>query len=259
MKFTDCLKLAWDCPLHPWHLLSQRPQATLHILHLPKAWKSGKEDWFKRCEGGTDRRTSQQCHHLNKRGVLGAGYCGGEVAGQSVPVVPRKQHRTLCFCWKGLMARCFLRQGEVTTARCGGCCWHSSPEPAALHRGLINRLCKALRNFLGGSRGGRVVFNIIILRCYHNDCFERFDLLFFKEIFYLICRNPPRGGGRARSVKGSQLQPRAEKSPSFILLVYLLCRLMTWRDLKPLCLSISEVKHWAFFSRCDLQEAWHIP
>lgn len=164
-----------------------------------------------------------------------------------VVILPHKQPRASCFCWRDLTARCFWWQGEVTAACCGGCCWHSSPEPAALHRGLINRLCKALRNFLGGSRGGRLVFNIIILRCYHNDCFERFDLLFFKEIFYLICRNPPRGGGRACSVKGSQLQPRAETSPSFILLVYLLCRLMTWRDLKPLSLSISEVKRRAFF------------
>lgn len=90
-----------------------------------------------------------------------------------------------------------------------------------------------------------VVFNIIILLCYHNDCFERFDLLFFKEIFYLICRKPPEGEEEPSPAKGSQLQPAAETRTSFILLVYLLYRLTTQKYLKPLCLSILEVKHWA--------------
>lgn len=66
----------------------------------------------------------------------------------------------------------------------------------------------------------------MIIPCYHNDCLERFDLLFFKEIFYSIPRELPRGEGRALSCE----RLRAETSPSFIFLVYLLCRLMTPKD-----------------------------
>jgi len=35
-------------------------------------------------------------------------------------------------------------------------------------------------------------------------------------------------------------------NPAFILPAYPLCGLMAQRDLKPPCLSTSEVKHWAF-------------
>lgn len=68
---------------------------------------------------------------------------------------------------------------------------------------------------------------------------------FSKRFSTWYAENHPEGEEEPSPVKGSQLQPRAETSPSFILLVYLLYRLMTQKDLKPLCLSISEVKHWA--------------
>lgn len=74
---------------------------------------------------------------------------------------------------------------------------------------------KSSETFLGGSCGSRVAFNVIILLCYHNDCFERFDLLFFKEIFYLICRKPPRGGGRTLSSERLPVTAQSRNKPLF--------------------------------------------
>lgn len=107
--------------------------------------------------------------------------------------------------------------GILPCASCssrGGLTVHASPRSD--HTMLVmlppelssDKLLKALRNFLGGSHGDRVVFNVIILHC-HNDCFERLGLLFFKEIFSPICSQPAQGGGRALPVTGSQAQPRA--------------------------------------------------
>lgn len=163
-----------------------------------------------------------------------------------VVILPHKQPRASCFCWRDLTARCFWGQGEVTAACCGGCCWHSSPEPTALHRGLINRLCKALRNFLGGSRGGRVVFNIIILHCYHNDCFERFDLLFQRDFLSDMQEPTPRG---RKSLLSERLPVTAQgrDKPLFYFASLPALQADDLKDLKPLSLSISEVKRWLFF------------
>lgn len=68
---------------------------------------------------------------------------------------------------------------------------------------------------------------------------------FSKRFLTRYAENHPEGQEEPSPVKGSELQPRAETTSSFILAVYLLHRLMTPKDLKPLCLSVSEVKHWA--------------
>lgn len=154
----------------------------------------------------------------------------------------------------------FWMQWEMTTPSCGGaCCWWPSPELAALHGGWINSFCKAFRNLLGGSRGGRVVFNIILLLCYHNDCFERFDLLFFKEIFYLICRKPPRGGGRTLSSERLPVTAQSRDKPLFY---FASLPALQADDSKGFKTSLSlhfRGKTLGLFSCCDLQEVWHIP
>lgn len=152
--------------------------------------------------------------------------------------------------WAAWACLCALRiaQSLIISHQksCGGaCCWCCSPEPAALHSGLINRFCKAVWNILGGSCGSRAVFNFIPLLCYHNDCFERFELLFFKEIFDLIHRKLPWGGGRTLSSERLQVTAQSRDNPPFCFGSLPLHRLVTQKALKPLCLSISEVKHWA--------------
>lgn len=112
--------------------------------------------------------------------------------------------------------------------------------PPQSHRGSINISAKPSETFLGKKLWQQ---SSLILLCCHNDCFERFDLLFFKEIFYLICRKPPRGGGRTLSSERLPVTAQSRDKPLFYFTSYLLCGLMAQKDLTPLLLSASEVKH----------------
>lgn len=119
-----------------------------------------------------------------------------------------------------------------------------------------DKLLKALRNFLGGSHGDRVVFNVIILHC-HNDCFERLGLLFFKEIFSPICSQPK--GEEEPSLWQAPRHSPGQGQPCF----YFASLPSLWADgSEGFKTSLSlhfRGETLGFFSHCDLQEAWHIP
>lgn len=119
-----------------------------------------------------------------------------------------------------------------------------------------DKLHKALRNFLVGSHGGRVVFNVIILHC-HNDCFEGLGLLFFKEICSPICSQPE--GRKSPSQWQALRHSPGQGQPCF----YFANLPAMWADgsegfKTPLSLHFRG-ETLGFFSHCDLQEAWHIP